>query len=75
MAQFNIHIAKAHLSELVRRTMLGEEIIIAKDNKPIARLTALHPIKRKRHLGSAKGLFKLANDFNAPLTDFNEYCE
>ncbi|TAK73046.1 MAG: type II toxin-antitoxin system prevent-host-death family antitoxin, partial [Gammaproteobacteria bacterium] len=37
MTQVNIHIAKAHLSELIQKAMLGEEIIIAKDNKPVAK--------------------------------------
>lgn len=39
MAQFNVHEAKAHLSELVERAMLGEEIIIAKGNKPVLKVT------------------------------------
>lgn len=73
MAQFNIHIAKAHLSELIQRAMLGEEVIIAKDNKPVAKITSLQPVKRKRMLGSAKGLFKLEPDFNKPIADFDEY--
>lgn len=75
MAQFNIHIAKAHLSELIQRAMIGEEVIIAKDNRPVAKLTAFQPPKFKRHLGSAKGLFTIAKDFDAPLDDFNEYTE
>lgn len=75
MTQVNIHVAKAHLSELIQKAMLGEEIIIAKDNKPVAKLTALHPLKHKRHLGSAKGLFTVAEDFNEPLEDFKDYIE
>jgi len=75
MAQFNIHIAKAHLSELIQRAMLGEEVIIAKDNKPVVKLTALQPLKQKRQIGSAKGLFEISPDFNAPLTDFDEYTK
>lgn len=73
MTQVNIHVAKAHLSELIQKAMLGEEIIIAKDNKPVAKLTALYPTKRERHLGSAKGLFTLSKNFNAPLEDFEDY--
>lgn len=73
MAQVNINVAKAHLSELIQKAMLGEEIIIAKDNKPVAKLTALYPEKHKRHLGSAKGLFSLSKDFNEPLEDFEDY--
>lgn len=73
MAQFNIHIAKAHLSELIQRALLGEEIIIARDNKPVVQLTAVQTPEHKRHLGSAKGLFELGADFNEPLADFDEY--
>jgi prevent-host-death family protein len=45
MQQFNIAEAKAHLSELVQKAMMGEEIVIARDNKPLAMLV---PIKRAR---------------------------
>lgn len=73
MMQVNIHTAKAHLSKLIQKAMLGEEVIIARDNKPVAKLVALQPIKQKRRLGTAKGLFTMAEDFNAPLEDFKEY--
>lgn len=73
MSQFNIHAAKAHLSELIQKAMLGEEVIIAKDNKPVVKLVALRPVKHARHLGSAKGLFTLAKDFDEPLEDFKDY--
>jgi antitoxin (DNA-binding transcriptional repressor) of toxin-antitoxin stability system len=57
----NIHEAKAHLSKLVERTAKGEEIIIAKAGKPMARLNALNAVpnepRAKRGFGSAKGLF------------------
>lgn len=73
--QVNIHAAKAHLSELIQKAMLGEEVIIARDNKPVAKLTALHPLKQKRHLGSAKGMMVISDDFDAPLEDFKDYLE
>ena len=73
MSQFNIHIAKAHLSELIQRAMLGEEVIIAKDNKPVVKLTPLQTPKRQRQLGTAKGLFDIADNFNESLEDFNDY--
>ncbi len=71
--QVNIHVAKARLSELIQKAMLGEEIIIAKDNKPVAKLTALYPVKHERHLGSAKSLITISKDFNEPLEDFKDY--
>ena len=75
MTQVNIHVAKAHLSELIKKAMLGEEIIIAKDNKPVAKLTALYPEKHKRYLGSAKGQVWISKDFKEPLEDFEDYSE
>ncbi len=41
MAQVNMHYAKTHLSRLVEDALRGEEIIIAKDNKPLVRLAVL----------------------------------
>lgn len=73
MTQFNIHIAKAHLSELIQKCLLGEEVIIARDNKPMVKLVPMKPIKSQRKLGIAKGLINIASDFNEPLEDFSEY--
>lgn len=74
MKQFNIHEAKARLSELVQRAMLGEEVIIARDNKPVARIVPFRPAARRRKLGSAKRkILHIAHDFDAPLEDFKDY--
>lgn len=76
MKQFNIHEAKARLSELIQKAMLGEEIIIARDNKPVAKLVALRPAKSRRRLGSAKGkVLHIAPDFDAPVDDFKDYMK
>lgn len=73
MTQVNVNVAKAHLSELIQKAMLGEEVIIAKDNKPVAKLTALYPEKHKRRLGSAKNLISISKDFNELPEDFKDY--
>lgn len=73
MSQFNIHIAKAHLSELIQKALMGEEVVIARDNKPLVKLTALTPFNKKRRLGTAKGLITMTPNFNDPLDDFKEY--
>lgn len=74
MSQFNIADAKAHLSELVKKAMLGEEVIIAKDNKPLLRLVPIAPTQTERTPGSAKGqILHIAEDFDAPLDDFADY--
>ena len=41
MAQYNLADAKARFSELVQKAMLGEEIIVAKENKPVVNITVL----------------------------------
>jgi prevent-host-death family protein len=64
--EVNIHEAKTHLSRLLERVALGEEVIIAKAGKPVAKLVPVGP-KTKRLLGAAKGEFTVADDFNDPL--------
>jgi antitoxin (DNA-binding transcriptional repressor) of toxin-antitoxin stability system len=76
MTQATIHQAKTHLSKLIRKALDGEEVIIAKRDKPLVRLEAVHLKKSKRKLGSGKGLvIHIAPDFDEPLEDFAEYME
>lgn len=65
----NIHEAKTHLSKLLTRVSLGEEIIIARNGKPIARLAPIAGKPKNRVPGSAKGQIWIAPDFDAPLPD------
>lgn len=64
----NIADAKARLPELVERAARGEEIIIARNGEPRARLTPL-PRTRKRVPGLGAGRWRVADDFDAPLPD------
>jgi prevent-host-death family protein len=74
MPQFNIAEAKAHFSHLVRKAMLGDEIIIAKDNKPVLKLVPLDRPKQPRKPGSGKGqILYIAPDFDATPEGFAEY--
>jgi len=68
MDTVNIHEAKTQLSRLIERVCAGEEIIIARSGKPVARLAPLAP-RRPRRLGLLKGKIWVAKDFNAPLPD------
>ena len=68
MPIFNIHAAKTHFSRLVDEAAAGEEIIIARAGKPVARLVAMEP-SRKRRLGLLEGVAKVPPDFDAPLPD------
>ncbi|MCD6290169.1 MAG: type II toxin-antitoxin system Phd/YefM family antitoxin [Anaerolineae bacterium] len=65
----NIHEAKTHLSKLLARVAAGEEIIIAKAGKPIARLVPITTPVSKRVPGSARGKIWVAPDFDAPLPE------
>jgi len=65
--EVNIHQAKTHLSKLLRRTMEGEEIIIARAGVPIARLVSIVPEKAPRPLDIDRGAFEVPEDFDAPL--------
>lgn len=60
----NIHEAKTHLSRLVDRAAAGEEIIIARAGKPLARLVAYVPPVEERKLGMWKGKVRIAPDFD-----------
>ena len=73
MSKFNIAEAKTHLSKLVQKAMLGEEVIIAKDNKAVVKLVGLTPPRQSRKPGSAKGQVWMAPDFDATPHDFKEY--
>jgi prevent-host-death family protein len=65
--EVNIHEAKTHLSRLLERVAMGDEVIIAKAGKPVAKLVAIKPARRSFKLGSAKGEFTVPDDFNDPL--------
>jgi len=73
MLQVNIHEAKTNLSKLIQKVVEGEEVIIAKGNNPIVKLSLADEYKSNRKLGSAKDIIQIAEDFEAPLDDFAEY--
>ena len=69
--------AQARLPELIEQLRPGEALIITRDEKPVARLTAPDEVvKHVRRLGTLKGtVLSIAGDFDAPLEDFREYME
>ncbi len=67
--QVNIHEAKTRLSQLLAQLDDGEEIVIARAGKPIARLVPLGERPTRRHPGSGKGKVAIAPDFDAPLPE------
>jgi prevent-host-death family protein len=65
--EVNIHEAKIHLSRLLERAAMGEEVIIATAGKPLAKLVPISSERPRFKLGSAKGEFVVPDDFNHPL--------
>ena len=69
MQTINIHQAKTHLSKLLEEVNKGLEFIITKSGKPIAKLTGIRPAKPLRKPGLLKGKIRIAENFDAPLSD------
>jgi len=69
------HQAKTQLSKLIQRALAGEEIIIAKRDKPLVRLQVIEEEKPKRRAGSLKGLIiSMGDNFDDEIDDFDD-CE
>lgn len=66
MIEVNIHEAKTHLSRLVAKVEQGEEVVIARNGEPVARLVPVER-RRRRVLGKYAGAVVIADDFDAPL--------
>ena len=64
-----VHEAKTNLSELLRRVEAGEEIVIARAGRPVARLVPLASAARPRRPGLLKGRIRIGKDFDAPLPE------
>jgi prevent-host-death family protein len=69
MSTVTIHKAKTNLSKLIERAAQGEEIIIARGSKPVAKLVPVGPVKGKRQPGSLKGKLEIGPEFFEPLSD------
>ncbi len=71
MQTVNIHAAKTHLSRLIDAVIEGEEIVIARAGRPVARLVPLQQAASpgRRKLGVLGGKLKVPDDFDAPLPE------
>jgi len=74
VTEVNIHEAKTHLSRLLQKVAQGEEVIIAKAGRPVAKLVKIESVS-KRQFGSATGTIKFTPGWDAPMTDeeFEEF--
>ena len=66
--EVNIYAAKTHLSRLIDQVNAGEEVVITRHGRAVARLVPAEG-KTKRKLGTLKGKIWMAEDFDAPLPD------
>jgi prevent-host-death family protein len=71
----NIHEAKTRLSQLIQQVEEGDEIIISRANKPIARLVAYLEKSQPRRLGEANGMVEIMPDFDQLPEDFIEHFQ
>jgi prevent-host-death family protein len=67
MGVFNVHDAKTHLSRLLERVARGEEVIIAKSGRPVAKLVPV--AAEPRRPGRLKGRIRLGPEFDEPLPE------
>lgn len=72
MNPLDINQAKSKLPDLLDLAIDGEEVIITQNNKPVVKIS---PIKRPLKRGSAKGKIWISEDFDKPLSDFQEYTK
>jgi prevent-host-death family protein len=68
MSEVGVHHAKTHLSRLLKRVAMGEEIVITSSGEPVARLVPIDK-PRTRILGIDRGVFVIPDDFNDPLPE------
>lgn len=69
----NMHEAKTQLSRLVAKVQEGEEILIARAGKPVARLSRVERKAEPRRFGTAKGKVRMGKDFDSPVPGFEEF--
>jgi prevent-host-death family protein len=69
MKTYNVHAAKTHLSRLIEEAAAGEEVVIARAGKPVARLLPFEPRTEPRRPGLMKGKIWIADDFDDPLPE------
>ncbi len=67
MEAINVYQAKTHLSRLIDRAEAGEEILITRHGRPVARLVPAHGRSQPRTLARLKGRIRVGRDFDAPL--------
>jgi prevent-host-death family protein len=65
----SVYDAKTNLSRLLDRAASGEEVVITRNGRPVAKLVAATPVRKPRKLGLLKGRIRVSKNFDAPLPD------
>lgn len=73
MTQVTMAEAQSCLPDLVLAAVRGDDIVIAQNDQPVVRLVPVVPGQPRPRFGSARGKIFMADDFDAPLDDFQEY--
>jgi len=71
MSTYNVHEAKTHFSKLLERVLKGEEVVIAKAGKPVARILPIVNDVPRRTPGNDAGKIIIAPNFDDPLEEFD----
>ena len=73
MDRYSLREAQDHLQELIDDARRGKTVLILDAHEQVVQLVPVRQPKTPRQAGSARGLIRMAADFDAPLADFNEY--
>jgi prevent-host-death family protein len=65
----NVYAAKTQLSRLLEQVERGEEVVITRHGKPVAKLVPIQTRRAPRKLGALRGKIRIGKDFDAPLPD------
>jgi prevent-host-death family protein len=74
MTRVNVAEAKARLSELIQAALDGEDVVIARRNEPLVKLTAVRGRRRASAFGMLKGRIRMSPDFDEFPADFADYA-
>ena len=75
MQQITLDEATKDLLALIEAAIKGEEIVITKDDKPVVKLSPIDSEPKRLQFGSAKDLITISDDFDEPITDFEDYLQ
>jgi antitoxin (DNA-binding transcriptional repressor) of toxin-antitoxin stability system len=73
MERYSVREAQDYLPKLMVDARHGKTILIMDENDQVVQLVPVSAPPKSRKAGSARGLIKIAPDFDAPLADFDEY--